>query len=142
MLECRFNSIKQHTTAATLLIHPLWPLTRAVQFRCVDGLLLSGRGWLTAGVRLRFCREDRQSEAAQYDFFPVTYLLPMEYGVFVEDFKRQADKPIWIAKPIGKAQVTSTVQISMKMMWKWLPTFAQLRCRGGASPSSRICACS
>ena len=28
----------------------------------------------------------------------------MEYGVFVEDFKRQADKPIWIAKPTGRAQ--------------------------------------
>ena len=49
-------------------------------------------------------RREGASEAAQYDFFPVTYLLPMEYGVFVEDFKRQADKPIWIAKPTGKAQ--------------------------------------
>jgi len=49
-------------------------------------------------------REDRASEAAMYDFFPTTYALPMEYGVFVEDYKRQADKPIWIAKPIGKAQ--------------------------------------
>ncbi|EKX42067.1 hypothetical protein GUITHDRAFT_158162 [Guillardia theta CCMP2712] len=49
-------------------------------------------------------REDRASEAAQYDFFPVTYLLPQDYGVFVEDFKRQSDRPIWIAKPTGKAQ--------------------------------------
>ena len=49
-------------------------------------------------------REDKAAEAANYDFFPVTYLLPMEYGVFVEDFKRQTDKPIWIAKPTGKAQ--------------------------------------
>ena len=49
-------------------------------------------------------REDRASEAAQFDFFPVTYLLPMEYGVFVEDFKRQTDKPVWIAKPTGRSQ--------------------------------------
>lgn len=49
-------------------------------------------------------REDKAAEAAMYDFFPVTYQLPMEYGVFVEDFKRQADRPIWIAKPTGKAQ--------------------------------------
>jgi hypothetical protein len=35
---------------------------------------------------------------------PRRYLLPMEYGVFVEDFKRQLDRPIWIAKPTGKAQ--------------------------------------
>ena len=49
-------------------------------------------------------REDKAAEAANYDFFPVTYLLPMEYGVFVEDFKRQIDRPIWIAKPTGKAQ--------------------------------------
>lgn len=41
-----------------------------------------------------FHREDRASEAAQYDFFPVTYALPMEYGVFVEDYKRQTVRPV------------------------------------------------
>jgi len=64
-------------------------------------------------------REDRASEAAQYDFFPVTYLLPMEYGVFVEDFKRQADKPIWIAKPTGKAQVNMPLPVLLCLCVCW-----------------------
>ncbi|RLN26812.1 hypothetical protein BBJ28_00004350 [Nothophytophthora sp. Chile5] len=35
-----------------------------------------------------------------YDFFPVTYILPGEYAIFVEEFKR--NQGIWIMKPIGK----------------------------------------
>ncbi|KAF1787119.1 putative tubulin polyglutamylase TTLL9 [Phytophthora cactorum] len=37
-----------------------------------------------------------------YDFFPVTYILPGEYAIFVEEFKR--NQGVWIMKPIGKAQ--------------------------------------
>jgi len=48
-------------------------------------------------------REDKHAEAAQYDFFPVTFILPNEYHMFVEDFKRAPDAT-WIAKPIGRAQ--------------------------------------
>ncbi|KAG7400772.1 hypothetical protein PHYBOEH_004578 [Phytophthora boehmeriae] len=35
-----------------------------------------------------------------YDFFPVTYILPGEYAIFVEEFKR--NQGVWIMKPIGK----------------------------------------
>jgi tubulin polyglutamylase TTLL9 len=48
-------------------------------------------------------REDRASEAANYDFFPITYILPNEYQMFVEEFKRNSNST-WIAKPVGKAQ--------------------------------------
>lgn len=48
-------------------------------------------------------REDRHAEAAQYDFFPQTYVLPADYGLFVEEFKHQPGA-FWIMKPIGKAQ--------------------------------------
>lgn len=48
-------------------------------------------------------REDKHDEAAKYDFFPNTYVLPVDYGLFVEEFKHQAGA-IWIMKPIGKAQ--------------------------------------
>lgn len=41
-------------------------------------------------------------EAAQYNFFPLTYVVPSEYRMFVEEFKRSGGT--WIMKPIGKAQ--------------------------------------
>ena len=48
-------------------------------------------------------REGKDEEARKYDFFPGTYVLPADYGLFVEEFKQQAGA-IWIMKPIGKAQ--------------------------------------
>ncbi|GLC33111.1 hypothetical protein PLESTB_000369300 [Pleodorina starrii] len=47
-------------------------------------------------------REERLSEAAQYNFFPLTFVVPSEYRMFVEEFKRSGG--VWIMKPIGKAQ--------------------------------------
>ncbi|GMI45796.1 hypothetical protein TrCOL_g10943 [Triparma columacea] len=47
-------------------------------------------------------KEGSYEEATQYDFFPVTFNLPREYALFVEEFKRQGG--LWIMKPIGSAQ--------------------------------------
>lgn len=47
-------------------------------------------------------KEDRYGEAAQYNFFPLTFVVPSEYRMFVEEFKRSGGT--WIMKPIGKAQ--------------------------------------
>lgn len=47
-------------------------------------------------------KEGRHDEAAQYDIMPTTYLLPREYAMFVEEFKKAGG--IWIMKPIGSAQ--------------------------------------
>ncbi|EFJ49146.1 tubulin tyrosine ligase, partial [Volvox carteri f. nagariensis] len=47
-------------------------------------------------------REERLAEAAQYNFFPLTFVVPSEYRMFVEEFKRSGG--VWIMKPIGKAQ--------------------------------------
>lgn len=44
-----------------------------------------------------------QQEAEQYDFWAATFVLPAEYGMFLEEFKRHAGGR-WIMKPIGKAQ--------------------------------------
>lgn len=36
---------------------------------------------------------------------PLTYNLPSEYPIFLEEFKKaMKDKSIWIMKPIGKSQ--------------------------------------
>ena len=48
-------------------------------------------------------REGKEEEARKYEFFPGTYVLPADYGLFVEEFKQQQGA-IWIMKPIGKAQ--------------------------------------
>jgi tubulin polyglutamylase TTLL9 len=47
-------------------------------------------------------KEGRVEEAQAYDFIPSTFLLPREYSMFVEDFKKVGG--IWIMKPIGSAQ--------------------------------------
>ena len=38
-------------------------------------------------------REKGAEEAAQYDFFPTTFILPSEYQMFVEEFKRSSQVP-------------------------------------------------
>jgi tubulin polyglutamylase TTLL9 len=48
-----------------------------------------------------------QDAAAHFDFFPASYLLPAEYPVFVEAFKKQAAAhpgTLWIMKPVGRSQ--------------------------------------
>lgn len=47
-------------------------------------------------------KECRFEEAATYDFIPTTFVLPREYSMFVEEFKKTGG--VWIMKPIGSAQ--------------------------------------
>lgn len=47
-------------------------------------------------------KESRFEEAASYDFIPTTFVLPREYSMFVEEFKKSGG--VWIMKPIGSAQ--------------------------------------
>lgn len=47
-------------------------------------------------------KEGRLEEAASYDFIPTSFVIPREYSMFVEEFKKNAG--IWIMKPIGGAQ--------------------------------------
>mmetsp|Transcript_2707 Transcript_2707/g.7060 ORF Transcript_2707/g.7060 Transcript_2707/m.7060 type:complete len:335 (-) Transcript_2707:339-1343(-) len=54
-------------------------------------------------ARKQLEREDRHAEAAKWDFYPATHVLPMDYQIFVEEFKRSPGQT-WIAKPIGAAQ--------------------------------------
>lgn len=48
-------------------------------------------------------KEGRADEAKEYDFCPTTFVLPGDYALFVEEFKR-ASGTVWIMKPIGRAQ--------------------------------------
>lgn len=50
----------------------------------------------------RAAPQDRAAEAAAYAFFPLTFVLPSEYRMLVDEFKRAGGT--WIMKPIGRAQ--------------------------------------
>lgn len=65
-------------------------------------------------------KEDKIQEASKFDFFPQTYVLPAEYGLFEVDFKRNP-QTAWIMKPIGKAQgkgIFLFTRISQISDWK------------------------
>lgn len=48
-------------------------------------------------------RSESPEQAKLYDFCPTSFVLPQEYGMFVEEFKKSKNK-LWIMKPVGKAQ--------------------------------------
>lgn len=47
-------------------------------------------------------KEGKLEEALTYNFIPTTFVLPKEYSMFVEEFKKVGG--VWIMKPIGSAQ--------------------------------------
>ena len=53
--------------------------------------------------RRRLEREKRTEEAKALDFCPSTYILPNDYALFVEEFKKRPGTA-WIMKPVGKSQ--------------------------------------
>lgn len=53
--------------------------------------------------RRRLEREKKHELAAAYDFVPSTFIMPADYSMFVEEFKRRPSVT-WIMKPVGKAQ--------------------------------------
>lgn len=48
-------------------------------------------------------REDKPEEAAKFDFFPATYSLPADYGLFENEYRKNPSA-VWIMKPPAKAQ--------------------------------------
>ena len=49
----------------------------------------------------RFIKDQSKVDAASMDFVPVTYLLPADYTLFVEEFRRNPNA-MWIMKPTGR----------------------------------------
>eukprot|EP00971_Amphidinium_carterae_P134788 2671232-Amphidinium_carterae.1 len=56
------------------------------------------------------------------DWVPVTFLLPNDYSLFVEEFRRHPDTS-WIAKPTAKAQGKGIFLVSkLNQLKKWSPS--------------------
>ena len=53
----------------------------------------------------RYMREVAKDPSSQVpEFVPSTYMLPADYTLFVEEFRRNPNA-MWIMKPIGRSQV-------------------------------------
>jgi tubulin polyglutamylase TTLL9 len=45
-------------------------------------------------------KEEKLNEVAKYAFFPPTYVLPTEYSLFLEEWKKHPGGIFWIMKPV------------------------------------------
>jgi len=48
--------------------------------------------------------KENSKDLADFDFWPLTYVLPGDYSLFVEEFKRNDSSQMWIMKPVGRSQ--------------------------------------
>jgi tubulin polyglutamylase TTLL9 len=72
----------------------------------------------------------RLEEAQQYDFIPTTFVLPREYSMFVEEFKRSGG--VWIMKPIGSAQGKGIFLFTrLSEISEWRPDLVRNMVKGG-----------
>lgn len=70
--------------------------------------------------------EGKISEAESYDFIPTTFVLPNDYSMFVEEFKRSGG--VWIMKPVGSAQGKGIFLFSkLSEISEWKTDFKFLR---------------
>ena len=64
-------------------------------------------------------KEYKLEEAKLYDFFPLTFFMPSEFTMFVEEYKHSPGT-IWIMKPAGKAQGKGIFLVkNLKEMYQW-----------------------
>ncbi|KAG5507572.1 hypothetical protein JKF63_06521 [Porcisia hertigi] len=68
---------------------------------------------------------DAEEVAAAWDFFPVTFSLPQDYGLFEQEFRRHPNT-IWIMKPPAKAQGKGIFLFSkLSQIAEWRREFKQ-----------------
>lgn len=54
------------------------------------------------------------------DFIPVTFVLPADYNLFVEEYRKVGSSSTWIMKPVGKSQGTGIFLINkLSKLKKW-----------------------
>mmetsp|Transcript_44867 Transcript_44867/g.104592 ORF Transcript_44867/g.104592 Transcript_44867/m.104592 type:complete len:465 (+) Transcript_44867:96-1490(+) len=72
---------------------------------------------------------------------PTTFVLPQEYSIFVEEFKRQQPNgAIWIMKPVGKSQGRGIFlfdKLSQVSSWRQDPKWMRIQKEGEQRPTRR-----
>lgn len=71
----------------------------------------------------RQCEKDgRMDEAQKYNVFPTTFVVPPEYNMFVEEFKKYSGAT-WIMKPVGRSQGAGIFLVSkLAQVQQWKPS--------------------
>mmetsp|Transcript_50884 Transcript_50884/g.80700 ORF Transcript_50884/g.80700 Transcript_50884/m.80700 type:complete len:543 (-) Transcript_50884:12-1640(-) len=84
-------------------------------------------------MRRYYEREGRPDEAEKYNVCPITFVVPQEYSMFVEEFKKHSGAT-WIMKPIGKSQgagIFLVNRLAQLQAWRppttWAPGFERDR---------------
>ena len=66
-----------------------------------------------------FAEKDKNSKYVHLDFIPVTYILPADYNLFVEEFRKNPSS-MWIMKPTSKARGIGIFLINkLNQLKKW-----------------------
>jgi len=77
-------------------------------------------------------REGRHEESQKYNVCPITFVVPQEYSMFVEEFKKHSGST-WIMKPIGKSQGAGIFLVNrLAQLQQWRPPTTWVP--GGGAP--------
>lgn len=84
----------------------------------------------------RHLQRSNPIEGDTYDFWPTTYVLPGDYALFAEEFKRNPSST-WIMKPVGRAQGKGIfIFQKLSQISKWKSDSRYASSTGGGSGSS------
>jgi len=66
-------------------------------------------------------KEGKMEESQRYNVCPMTFVLPMEYNMFVEEFKKHPGCT-WIMKPVGRSQGAGIFLVQkLAQLQQWRP---------------------
>lgn len=70
----------------------------------------------------RQCEKDgKPEEALKYNVCPITFVVPQEYNMFVEEFKKHPGST-WIMKPVGRSQGAGIFLVNkLAQLQQWRP---------------------
>lgn len=78
-------------------------------------------------------KEGRLEEARMYSSLPLTFVVPQEYNMFVEEFRKHSGST-WIMKPVGRSQgagIFIVTRLSQLQQWRpatsWAPARSSTR---------------
>lgn len=74
-------------------------------------------------MRRQYEKDGKSEEAHErFNVYPMTYVVPQEYNMFVEEFKKHLGST-WIMKPVGKSQGTGIFLVNkLAQVQNWKPT--------------------